>query len=255
MRRSTQILVLITFITMIVINTLATTLPINGVDPGQISDSYPNLFAPAGITFSIWGIIYLLLGLFTFYQLGIINKKDEVSNELLNRVGNLFTISSIINVAWIFSWHYRIIWLSLILMILLLLCLIKINLSIKEEKLSTKEKFFIKLPFSIYFGWITVATVANATTLIVSFNLKSFGLAEPIWAIIVIIVGAIIGCITLLRNKDYFYGLVIIWAYIGIVIKHLTVFNSMYTAVIVTTVICIIITILATIYAFTKKQY
>ena len=92
MRRSTQILVLITFITMIVVNTLATTLPINGIDPGQVSDSYPNLFAPAGITFSIWGIIYILLALFSFYQLGIINKKDEVSNELLNKVGSLFNI-------------------------------------------------------------------------------------------------------------------------------------------------------------------
>ena len=140
-------------------------------------------------------------------------------------------------------------------MLLLLITLIKINLSIKEEKLSTKEKFFIKVPFSIYFGWITVATVANVTTLIVSFNFNSYVLSEPLWAVLIIIIGAIIGCITLLRNKDYFYGLVIIWAYIGIVIKHLTVFNSLFTSIIVTTVICIIITILATIYAFTKKEY
>jgi len=240
---------------MIVVNTLANTLPINGVDTGVISDSYPNLFAPAGITFSIWGIIYLLLGLFTFYQLGIINKNDEISNELLNKVGITFTISSLINSSWIFAWHYQIIWLSLILMILLLASLIKIVLTIKEERLSTKEKLFVKVPFSIYFGWITVATVANVTIFLVSLNFKSFGLSEPLWAVLVIIVGALIGCITLLRNKDYFYGLVIIWAYFGIIIKHTREFNSMYTPVIITTMICIIVVIAADIFAFTKKEY
>lgn len=255
MKTFTKIFALITFIIMIVINVLANTLPINGVNTGIISDTYPNLFAPAGITFSIWGIIYILLAMFTFYQLDIINKNDEISNELLNKVSALFSISSIINTIWIFTWHYQIIWLSLILMILLLLTLIQIVLSIKKEKLSKKEKLFVKVPFSIYFGWITIATIANTTTFLVSLKFNSYILSEPLWTIIIIIIGAIIGCITLLRNRDYFYGLVIIWAYFGIVIKHLTVFNSMYTPVIVTTIICIIVTILATVLAFTKKEY
>lgn len=255
MKKTTQIIVLLTFLLMVVVNILANALPINGVDTGVISDSYPNLFAPAGITFSIWGLIYLLLGMFSFYQLGIINKNDEISVELLNKVGIVFIFSSLINVCWIFAWHYQIIWLSLIFMVLLLLSLIKINLTVKEERLTTREKLFVKVPFSIYFGWITVATVANVTTFLVSLNLKSFGLSQTLWTVLVIIVGALIGCITLLRNKDYFYGLVIIWAYFGIVFKHTTEFNSMYTSVIVTTIICIIITILATIYAFTKKEY
>ncbi|MDC7242901.1 MAG: tryptophan-rich sensory protein [Sphaerochaetaceae bacterium] len=255
MKKSTQIFVLLTYILMIVVNTLANTLPINGVDTGVISDSYPNLFAPAGITFAIWGIIYILLGMFTFYQLGIINKNDEISNELLNSVGITFTISSIINACWIFAWHYQIIWLSLILMLLLLSSLMKIVITIKEEKLNAKEKLFVKVPFSVYFGWITVATIANVTIFLVSLNLKSYGFSEPLWAVLIIIVGALVGSVALLRNKDYFYGLVIIWAYLGILIKHTTVFNSMYTSVIVTTIVCLIVVLAATIYAFTKKEY
>jgi len=240
---------------MVVVNVLANSLPINGVDTGVISDSYPNLFAPAGITFSIWGLIYLLLALFTFYQLGIINKNDEISTELLNKVGIIFSISSIANAIWIFTWHYQIIWLSVVFMLVILISLIKIVNAIKEEKLSSKEKFFVKLPFSIYFGWITVATIANVTTLLVSLNFKGFGISETIWTVLIIIVGAIIGIITLLKNRDYFYGLVIIWAYFGIIIKHTTVFNSMYPAVIISAIISIIFIIAADFYAITKKEY
>ncbi len=255
MNNKIKFLVLITFIVMVVVNVLANSLPINGVDTGVISDSYPNLFAPAGITFSIWGLIYLLLALFTFYQLGIINKNDEISTELLNKVGIIFSISSIANAIWIFTWHYQIIWLSVVFMLVILISLIKIVNAIKEEKLSSKEKFFVKLPFSIYFGWITVATIANVTTLLVSLNFKGFGISETIWTVLIIIVGAIIGIITLLKNRDYFYGLVIIWAYFGIIIKHTTVFNSMYPAVIISAIISIIFIIAADFYAITKKEY
>lgn len=255
MNNKIKIFVVITFIVMIVVNVLANSLPINGVDTGVISDSYPNLFAPAGITFAIWGLIYLLLALFTFYQLGIINKNDEISTELLNKVGILFSISSIANTIWIFTWHYQVIWLSIVFMLVILISLIKIVNAIKEEKLSSKEKFFVKLPFSIYFGWITVATIANTTTLLVSLNFKGFGISETIWTVLIIIIGAIIGIITLLRNRDYFYGLVIIWAYFGIIIKHTTVFNSMYPAVVITAIISIVFLIAADIYAITKKEY
>ncbi len=255
MNNKIKFFVLITFIAMVVVNVLANSLPINGVDTGVISDSYPNLFAPAGITFAIWGLIYLLLALFTFYQLGIINKNDEISTELLNKVGILFSISSIANTIWIFTWHYQVIWLSIVFMLVILISLIKIVNAIKEERLSSKEKFFVKLPFSIYFGWITVATIANATTLLVSLNFKGFGISETIWTVLIIIIGAIIGIITLLRNRDYFYGLVIIWAYFGIIIKHTTVFNSMYPAVIIAAIISIVFLIAADIYAITKKEY
>jgi len=126
MKNKIKVLVVITFIIMIVMNTLANSLPINGLTSGEVSDSFSNLFAPAGITFTIWGIIYLMLGLYTFYQLGIINKEDQISSELLNRVGILFSISSIINSIWILAWHYQIVILSLALIIGILVCLIKI---------------------------------------------------------------------------------------------------------------------------------
>jgi len=257
MKKSIRIIVVVTFIAMIVVNVLSTALPLNGIDPGEVSDSYPNLFAPAGITFSIWGLIYILLAAYTFYQLGIINKKDNISKSLLTKVGIVFSVSSVANVLWIFTWHYRIIYLSMVLMLVILVSLIIIVNSIKKEKLTTKEKIFVKLPFSIYFGWITVATIANVTTLLVSLGWNGFGISNAIWAVIIISVGAIIGILTIIRNKDYAYGLVILWAYLGILIKHTSAnaFNNMYPAVITTVIIAMILVAVADVFAIVKKQY
>jgi len=112
--------------------------------------------------------------------------------------------------------------------------LIKIILILKRQKLSTKEKLLIKLPFSVYFGWITVATIANITTQLVDWNWNGFGISEPILTIVVLAVGAAIGIVTILSNKDIAYGLVLLWAFAGILIKHFSPdgFAGEYTGVI-----------------------
>ena len=257
MKKTIQALAAVTFILMVVVNALANILPINGIGTGAVSDSYPNLFAPAGITFAIWGVIYLLLAAYTVFQLGLFKKNRTMSNALMNKVGVVFSISSIANTVWIFSWHYRIIALSMVLMLLILVCLAIIVSAIRKETLSTKEKVFVKLPFSVYFGWITVATIANLTTLLVSVGWNGFGLSQTVWAIAIIAIGAAIGIITILRNKDYAYGLVILWAYAGIVIKHVseTGFNSMYPAVMITTIAAMVLVVVAEVMAITKKAY
>lgn len=254
-----SILVLFTYLGMVIVNGLANALPINGMITEDISDSYPNLFAPTGITFIIWGVIYLLLAGHTAYQLGAFQKnKEPIQTELLNKVGILFSISSIANIAWIFSWHYKIIPLSLLFMLTILVCLILINTRINKEKLTANEKVFIRLPFSVYFGWITVATIANATVFLVSLN-SNFGKPSDVaWTITILLVGLLIGAVTTFRNRDVPYVLVIVWAYIGILIKHLLAqpngFNSQYPAVIVTVIASIVVLVVTIIYVLTKGK-
>lgn len=247
-----------TFIIMIAVNVMANILPINGVNTGEVSDSYQNLFAPAGLTFSIWGLIYLLLAGYTLYHVGLFRGGESPeSRELLRKTGILFSVSSLVNAAWIFSWHYDLIPLSMLLMVVLLACLMIINHSIGNASLSTREKFLVRLPFSVYFGWITVATIANATVLLVSFDWNRFGLMEQTWAIIIIAVGMLIGAATAIRNSDIAYGLVIIWAYIGIYIKHTSEsgFSGQYPAVIYTVVACIAMLVVAQVYIlFSRKR-
>lgn len=254
MNNKVKISVVITFLIMVVVNILANTLPINGITTAEVSDYYSNLFAPTGLTFAIWGLIYLLLGAYSLYQLGLF-KKDKKNDFLLNKVGILFTISSIANSIWIFAWHYDGIIITVIIMIIILFCLINIVSSITKAKLTTRERLFIRVPFSVYFGWITVATIANITTLLVKLGWNGFGLAEATWTVIIIFIGAVIGILTILKNKDFFYGLVIIWAYIGILIKHLSPqgFNGTYTQIITSVIVSIGLIVISEIYILVKK--
>jgi hypothetical protein len=243
----------VSFILMVVVNALANILPINGIGTGAISDLYPNLFAPAGITFSIWGVIYLLLAGFVVYQLGI--SRNDGTFDLWWGISPLFIISSVANTIWIFSWHYQIIPLSMILMAIILVCLILINKKINRHQLTMKESIFIRLPFSVYFGWITVATIANATTLLVSLNWNGWGLSERMWMVIILLIGLAIGVATTVRNKDVAYAFVILWAYLGILIKHLsaTGFAGNYPDIITTVCISMFVILLSIVYVLRNR--
>jgi len=249
-----KLLVILTFIATVVVNALASILPINGMDTGQISDSFPNLFAPAAITFSIWGLIYLLLAAFTVYFVVKLDK-DKPADHWLRKVGFLFVLTNVANTIWILAWHYKVIELSLVLMLVILVGLILIVQKLRKQNLTTGEKIFVGLPFSIYFGWITVATVANVTTLLVDWSWTRFGLSEATWMILVLAVALAIGTITILSNKDAAYGLVLIWAFAGILIKHLSpdFFDGMYTGVIVAVIVSLVVFAAATVFALIQK--
>ena len=242
-----KVTVLLTYLGMIIVNALANILPINGISTGEISDSYPNLFAPAGLTFSIWGLIYILLGAYTIYQF---TKKSD----LINKINKYFILTSVINILWIFSWHYQLIFISVILMIILLISLIKIANIINEEKLKYEQNIYISLPFTIYFGWITVATIANITIFLVSINWNGFGISNDIWTIIILLIGTLIGILRLFKDKRIAYAFVFIWAYIGIIIKHLNFFNNQYPIIIGTAIFCIILFIISIFYTLKNDR-
>ncbi len=161
----------------------------------------------------------------------------------MNMVGLLFSLSSLANTLWILSWHYDFIGISMILMIAILVSLILINLNLANENLTKIEKLLVRLPFAIYFGWITVATIANATTLLVSLGWNGFGISEVMWTIIILLVGALIGNITLTKTKSIAYGAVFLWAYTGILIKHISEagFSGQYLSIIIIVIACLVV--------------
>ena len=242
-----KIFVAVVFVGVLVVNYLATSLPIGGLSTGELSDLYPNLFTPAGVTFSIWGLIYTLLGLYVVYQFVV--KEKEVSNILM-KVNGWLLINFLANIGWIFAWHYRIVWLSLIIMLTLLFTLIKIAEIINAKDVIKKISWWIRWPFSIYFGWITVATIANATVLLVDIGWDGFGIAPEIWTVIVLLVGALIGVWRSLKDRNIPYILVFVWGYAGILLKHLSGngFGGLYQSVIVALVVLEAVFLLISLY-------
>jgi len=246
----------LTYVLMVVVNFLANGLPINNRSTGEISDAYPNLFAPAGLTFSIWGLIYLLLAGYVLYQFISFGKKEVQKNELLlRRIAILFIATSLANISWIFAWHYDFIALSVIIMAVLLGLLIRIADVLRVTQLTVQEKLFISTPFSVYFGWITVAAIANITVFLVSLNWNGFGIADFVWTSIMLLVGALIGILRLRKDENITYGLVLIWAYLGILLKHVSTsgFDGTYPSIIVTVVVCLILFIFFVGKIFFKK--
>lgn len=255
----TKVLAAIAFLIMITVNGLANALPINGQNTGQVSDAYGNLFAPAGLTFAIWGVIYLLLAMYILYQFGLFQKDNETDRGLLMRmIAPFFIASSFINAIWIFTWHYDLIGIAFLLIATMLILLVKINLLIDKETLTNKEKLFIRVPFAVYFAWLTVATIANATAFLVSISWNGFGISEVVWTVIILLIGAAIGFATIRLRRDISYGLVLVWAYGGILLKHISQdgFAMNYMAIIITVGASIALFVLAILLSFTgvKKQ-
>lgn len=238
------------YIVMVTVNVLAIWLPIAGKQTGEVSDSYPNLFAPAGYAFSIWGLIYTLLGIYVVYQLW------QSKNEIVARVNRLFIFNAFLNAAWIFTWHYDVIWFSVILMVGLLYTLIRTADILRDGKITEKENWLVRLPFSVYFGWITVATIANITVFLVSIGWNKFGLSENFWTIAILLVGAFIASWRTLKDRAIAYGLVPVWAYTAILYRHLAAsgFAGKYPAVIGTVALCLLVFLGVIVFIGFKKK-
>lgn len=215
---------LIAFIATLVMNSLSNSLPLNGRTPAQLSDLYPNLFVPAGLTFSIWGIIYTWLLVFIIWQLTALfsNKRLEKVAPIIDKLSWLFVVTCILNIGWLFAWHWQFLLLSVLVMLTLLFLLIYLNNKVGTgfSKINVTEKWMIHAPFGIYLGWISIATIANITAALVGHQWNRWGLSEGNWAFIMIFAGFIIASVVVRLKNNIFYGLAVMWALYGIMLKR-----------------------------------
>jgi hypothetical protein len=200
------------------VNALANALPINGQGTGEISDRFAIYFVPAGYVFSIWGLIYFGLIAFTIYQA----LPAQRGNELLKKIYPAYWIGSLANAAWIFLWHYEVFPLTLpaMLTILATLLYIYIQLASSGSDLDRTQKWLVKYPFSVYLGWISVATIANISQVLFFFDWGGWGIPATTWAVIMIAIAAVLGVLMLARENNSLYALVLVWAFVGIAISQ-----------------------------------
>ncbi len=215
-----QISVVVVILVTIVINILADALPINGLGTGAISDSFHVYFVPAGYVFAIWGIIYIGLIAYAVYQ-ALPSQKD---NPRLQATGWWVVLGGLANSAWIFLWHYQKFVGTLVAMLFLLVTLIVVyvRLGINRYKVSPGETWAVRVPFSIYLGWITVATIANVSDVLDYLKWNQFGISDATWMVLILGAVALISGLMNFLRKDIAYALVILWALAGIAVKFPT---------------------------------
>jgi hypothetical protein len=212
-----QIVVIVTVLVTLVVNTLANALPLNNMNTGQISDQFKVYFVPAGYVFAIWGVIYLGLIAFAIFQA----LPSQRENPRLRATGWWISLGGVANSLWIFAWHYQQFPLTVVIMLVLLATLIitYVRLGIGQTTVSSSETWAVRLLFSIYLGWITVATVANITSTLDYLKWDRFGLAAEVWMVIILGAVLVIASAMNFNRRDVAYALVILWALAGISVK------------------------------------
>lgn len=217
-----QVLNLVFLLITIIANGMANGGLVEGESIGSISDQYATLFAPAGITFAIWGLIYLLLIAFAIYQARDLFSYQKQDDPWLHNIGPWFVLSCIFNVAWLVAWLNEMLGLSLFLMMGLVgsLVIIYLGLHIGQQEVSPRVKYLVHLPFSVYLGWVNVALIANIAALLVQEGWTGADLGKLPWTLFAVIAAGVVGVFVSGSRNDIAFGAVIIWALLGIIIKR-----------------------------------
>ena len=247
-----QVANVVAVIVALIVNTLATALPLNGVPTYRVSDSYPNLFTPPGYVFSIWSVIYALAIIFMIYQARPSQRKEAY----LTQISFVYLLSAVANTSWLFVFHYsygvpELFVFSLVPMAMLLFCLLAIykRLGIGIKDVPRNQKLAVHLPISVYLGWISLAIVANIAS---ALNVLIPGIpmaTQELWTSLVVVIALVITTFMVWTRRDFAFGLVIIWASIGIALNRIAI-PLIFTASLATAVVVAIL-ILAT--PFLKK--
>lgn len=240
-----QLLVLVGSILTILFNLAATTLPLNGKSTAELSDQFKVFFVPAGYVFAIWGVIYVGMLAFSFYQW----TNSYTKKPILNRIFGWYMLGLVANCLWLVFWHYQHVGLSVITILVLLGSLIAIYIQVQKQQ--SKDSSFnnlVKLPFSIYLGWASVATIANITAFLWSWGYTTLLLGGQLWTAILMLIAGGLGVLAIWRHRDYAFPVVIIWAVVGIMVKFPT-----ENLILAGGIACILGIIVAGIYRYQTK--
>lgn len=205
----------------IIMNYLSNTGVFNGNTMGIVSAKYSNYFTPAGYAFSIWGLIYIgLFGFVIYSGRGLFNKSEN--NTISTKIGWWFVLSCIANSLWVVAWLYEYLAASVVIMIFLLFTLLKIVVKFDDQKLkdTLATRLFVKGPFSIYAGWISVALIANIAAWLTSIGFEGWGISAINWTIIMIIIGGAVNIFMIFKRTLVLFGLVGVWALIAISVAN-----------------------------------
>jgi hypothetical protein len=242
------------FAVVLFINTIASVSKINGYNTGEISDFYPNYFVPAGFTFSIWSVIYVMIIGFVICSIAATGKKmaDPVK-EVIKKVSPYFQVTCILNIGWILTWQYLYLPFSLFIMLTFLLTLIFLYIKIRRDKntLTPFYRFWVYHTFLVYLAWICVATIANFTALFIKIGWHGSPLREETWSIIMIVIALVFGIFFVGRRKEPAYGFVLCWAFFGIYAKQITAAKDISNVAALS--ICILLALNITILIKTRR--
>ncbi|MGQ9690338.1 MAG: hypothetical protein ACUVQY_03585 [Thermoproteota archaeon] len=193
------------------------------------------------------GVIYFLLALFMVYRA----RASQGKENYLREIDFLYLLGAVANIAWLTIFHYsygnRSLFLSTpfpIIMLLAVLLLTYVRLGVGVKKVALSQKLAVHLSVSVYLGWISLATIANvASALNVLVSNIPLGV-QALGTVAMLLIALMITLILLIRRGDFAYGLVVVWASMGIAIKQASLPIVHWIALLISGIITIVIVIL-----------
>jgi tryptophan-rich sensory protein len=234
--RLRQFLVVFVTVTLIVMNGLSNARVFGPQTNGDVSQKYNTLVTPAGYAFAIWGLIFLGLLGFAFYQA----LPSQRHNPRFRTAGPWYILNGLCNAVWSPIFNQEWIGLSVLVILVMFgsLFMVMEHLRINPRTelammrpVKPGETWLARLPFSIYFGWLSVATILNITVWFRYTGFDLSGVAEPIWAVGVLVLSFMVGAVLFNRYRSIAYILVFTWAYAAIAAKQADVPTVRYAAI------------------------
>jgi benzodiazapine receptor len=235
----------LSFAGTITVNALANILPINGLNTGQVSDLYPSLFTPAGLTFSIWSVIYFLLAGF------VVMSWLRSDDKMINRVLPWFIFTCVLNMGWILAWHHLLATVSVFIMLALLSILTYIfRMLHQSDSADMKLKLWVILPFTVYLAWICVATIANIAAWLIALGWQGGSIPPQLWTILMMTIAAALALKVTIDYRVPFFSLVVIWALFGIYFRW---HNSSYSSITIAAMVLMTFLAVGIFYVMRKR--
>jgi len=254
MRRFLALLNIGAFLATLVVNTLANALPLNGLTTRELAERYPTMFLPAGYSFSVWGALYLGLGLLVLYQAGFTTVNKGEPRKVVDCIGYLFLLSSVQNIGWIVAWHYEQVILSLFFMLGLLLTLAIIyRRLLGRQGVSPVERRFVHIPISAYTSWIFTLSIANVAVALISRGWEGSGLSLETWTVTGLVVVGVVTWTLLTKYKDIWFALVSVWAAAGALVRHIVDLDGRYPRIMVWLGVSIILVLAQVVLTVTAR--
>lgn len=237
-------------------NAIATLVSDTNGSSERLSDKFPNVLAPSDSVFIIWILIFLGLWAYVIYQFSTMRGAEStISERTLTRINIYFIINTFLNVLWSFALVFEVLWLTIPLIIGILYTLVRISDFIASDTLALRDNIFVRLPFSLYFGWVTYVTFANVVTWLVSTNWNEFMVRQGTWGVTILIAAFVFAIVMLYKRNDWIYGVAVLWAFVGILINHLSPdgWDGTYPTMIVSLTIVISVLIVVILYVADKE--
>ncbi|MEH6306491.1 hypothetical protein RYH73_12615 [Olivibacter sp. CPCC 100613] len=243
------------------ISMLGQTRDIGGYTMREMAAKYESGITPAAFTFSVWCVIYVALFIMLIVHLikAFSKHQQYVTNQEVFQIGFSFGINQLAIATWVYTWLNDMPGLSFVLLLVQLFTLYYIA---KRLQLLAPEKgrfslFITQLPISIYFGWITIACLANFAAWLVSMGWLSNPAIDLYVSYALLLTASVLGTVIVYFRHNIFYGMVIIWGIYGILIKQFEDADPYYHSLIYVGafgIVFILLAIIRTVLNYTNKQ-